>query len=170
MFLAELKVLDKYLIKALIKDWIQKFKSSADASVLFISRKSDELWFCIDYHALNIMMIKNCYSLSLINKLLDWLDDFIMFLKINLWNAYHCICIHEENKWKIVFHTWYDHFEFLVVFFDLTNVSAIFQVYINCILCELVDDFCIVYLDDILIFSRTEAEHLHHLEHMIKYL
>ena len=84
MFSAELKALDKYLIKALIKDWIQEFKSSADTSVLFILRKSDELQFCIDYHALNIMIIKNCYSLSLINKLLDWLDDFVVFSKIDL--------------------------------------------------------------------------------------
>jgi len=84
MFLTELKALDKYLIKALIKDWIQEFKSFADISVLFILRKSNEFWFCINYYALNVMMIKNHYSLSLINKLLDWLDNFIMFLKINL--------------------------------------------------------------------------------------
>ena len=115
-------------------------------------------------------MIKNHYSLSLINKLLDWLDDFIMFSKIDLWNAYHCICICEEDEWKTAFCTQYDYFEFLVVLFDLTNVSVIFQVYINHALCELVDDFCIVYLDDILIFSRIKAEHFHHLEHVIKCL
>ena len=170
MFLTKLKALDEYLIKALIKDWIQEFKSSANASVLFILRKSDELWFCIDYHALNVMMIKNCYSLSLINKLLDWLDNSVMFLKINLWNTYHHICICKEDEWKTVFHTQYDYFEFLVVLFDLTNISAIFQVYINCALHELVDNFCIIYLDDILIFSRTEAEHFCHLEHMIECL
>src|SRR5438034_1418617 len=98
MFLAELKALDEYLIKALIKDWIQEFKSSAGASVLFTLRKSGELQFCIDYHALNAMMIKNHYSLSLINKLLDQLDSSVVFLKINLQNTYHHICICEEDK------------------------------------------------------------------------
>src|SRR5207247_11223273 len=62
------------------------------------------------------------------------------------------------------------YFKLLVVFFDLTNISAIFQAYINHALCELVNDFCIVYLDDILIFSRIKAEHLHHLKHVIKHL
>ena len=116
------------------------------------------------------MTIKNHYSLSLINKLLDQLDDSVVFLKINLWNAYHHICIHEEDEWKTAFYTQYSYFEFLVVLFDLTNISAIFQVYINCALCELVDDFCIVYLDDIFIFSRIEAEHLYHLKHVIEHL
>ena len=98
MFLTELKALDKYLIKALIKNWIQKFKSSADTFVLFTLRKSNKLQFCIDYHALNIMTLKNHYLLSLINKLLDQLDSFVMFSKINLWNAYHHICICEKNE------------------------------------------------------------------------
>ena len=98
MFLTEFKALDEYLIKTLIKDWIQEFKSSADTSVLFISRKNNKLQFCINYCALNIMMIKNCYSLSLINKLLDQLDSSVMFLKINLQNTYHCIHIHKKNK------------------------------------------------------------------------
>ena len=98
MFLTELKALDEYLIKALIKNWIQEFKNSADTSVLFISRKSDKLQFCIDYCVLNIMTIKNYYSLSLINKLLNWLDSSVMFLKINLWNAYHHIHIHKEDE------------------------------------------------------------------------
>ncbi len=98
MFLTELKALDEYLIKALIKDWIQEFKSSADISVLFTLRKNDELQFYVDYYALNVMMIKNHYSLSLINELLDQLDDSVIFLKIDLWNAYHHICIHEEDE------------------------------------------------------------------------
>ena len=105
MFLTELKALDEYLIKVLIKDWIQEFKSSADTSVLFILRKSNKLQFCIDYHALNVMTIKNCYLLSLINKLLDQLDSFVVFSKINLQNTYHHIHICKENEWKTAFHT-----------------------------------------------------------------
>src|SRR5436190_23978375 len=64
----------------------------------------------------------------------------------------------------------YRHFEYQVVSFDLINVSAIFQVYINCALCDLVDDFCIVYLDDILVFSKFKEEHYQHLQLIIKCL
>src|SRR5436853_7248627 len=93
-----------------------------------------------------------------------------MFLKINLQNTYHHIHICKEDKWKTVFHTQYNHFEFLVVFFDLTNTLTTFQAYINHALHGLVDNFYIIYLDDILIFSRTKAEYLHHFKHMIKHL
>ena len=124
--------------------------------IFFIFKKSDELCLCIDYHKLNVIIIKNHYSLLLINKLLDWINSSSMLSKINLWNVYHKICIQENDEWKIIFCTWYKHFEYQVVSFDLINISAIFQVYINCILCDLVNDFCIVYLDDILVFLKSE--------------
>src|SRR5436190_14181896 len=167
---AELKALDKYLTKALAKGWIQESKSPAGAPVLFTPRKSGELRFCVDYRALNAMTIKNRYPLPLINELLDRLDGSVVFSKIDLRNAYHRIRIREGDEWKTAFRTRYGHFEFLVVPFGLTNAPATFQAYINRALHGLVDNFCIVYLDDILIFSRTEAEHLHHLKHVIKHL
>ena len=77
-----------------------------------------------------------------------------MLSKINPQNVYHKICIHENNEWKIVFCTWYKYFKYQVVSFNLTNISAIFQIYINHALCDLVDDFCIVYFDNILVFSK----------------
>ena len=98
MFLTELKALDEYLIKALAKDWIQEFRSSADTSVLFTLRKSNKLQFCVDYCDLNVITVKNHYSLSLINELLNWLDDFVIFSKINLQNTYHWICICEDDE------------------------------------------------------------------------
>ena len=83
----------------------------------------------------------------------------MMFSKIDFWNTYHQIQIREGDKWKTAFQTYYEHFEYLVVSFELINASATFQSYINCALCDLVDDFCIVYLDDILIFSKSKKEH-----------
>ena len=102
---AELKALDEYLTKALAKDWIQESKSPVSAPVLFIPRKSGELRFCINYQDLNITIVKNHYLLLLINELLDWLDGSIVFLKIDLWNAYYWIRIREGDEWKTAFCT-----------------------------------------------------------------
>ncbi len=131
MFSAELKALKIYINNSLAKEWICEFQSSADTSILFVLRKSDKFCLCIDYHELNIIIIKNCYSLSLTSKLLDHVNNSTIFLKINLWNIYHRIHIWENDEWKTVFCTQYEHFEYQVVLFNLTNTSAIFQVYIN---------------------------------------
>ena len=139
-------------------------------SIFFISKKSSELHLCVDYQDLNIITIKNQYSLFLISELLDCLDDSTVFSKIDLKNIYHCIQIHEEDEWKTVFQTQYDHYEYLVVFFSLINTSVTFQVYINRVLQGLVDDFCVIYLDDILIFFKSEEEHQKHLELVIECL
>ena len=170
MFSAELKTLNNYLNNILVKKWIHKFQNSADTFIFFILQKSEELHLCVNYHELNIIIIKNCYFLSLINELLDWLNDSTIFSKIDLWNIYYQICIYKNNEWKITFCTHYRHFEYQVMSFDLINISAIFQVYINYVLHDLVDDFCIVYFDDILIFSKSEKEHYQHLELVIEYL
>ena len=139
-------------------------------SILFVLKKSSELCLCVDYWDLNIITIKNWYSLSLISELLNCLDDSTVFSKINLKNAYHCIWIREEDEWKTAFRTWYDHYEYLVVSFSLTNASVTFQVYINQVLQDLVDDFCVIYLDDILIFFKSEKEHQKHLKLVIECL
>lgn len=167
---AELKALDEYLTKALAKGWIRESQSPAGAPVLFTPKKSGELRFCVDYRGLNAITIKNRYPLPLINELLDRLDGSVVFSKIDLRNAYHRIRIREGDEWKTAFRTRYGHFEYLVVPFGLTNAPATFQAYINRALRGLVDDFCIVYLDDILIFSKTEEAHLQHLELVIERL
>ena len=137
---------------------------------MFVLRKSDEFYLCVNYYELNVIIIKNCYSLSLTSELLDQVDDFIIFSKIDLQNAYHRICIWEDDEWKIIFCTQYRHFEYQIVLFDLTNAPAIFQVYINQALYDLVDNFCIIYLDNILIFSKFEEEHYQHLKLVIEHL
>ena len=86
------------------------------------------------------------------------------FSKLDLKDAYHQIHIKAGDEWKTAFQTCYGHYEFLVIPFGLTNAPATFQAYINKALQGLVDRFCIVYLDDILIFSKTKEEHDQHLQ------
>ena len=81
------------------------------------------------------------------------------FSKINLKDAYYRICIREGDEWKTAFRIRYGHYEYLVMPMGLTNAPAAFQAYINNALQGLVDDFCIVYLDDILIFLKSEEKH-----------
>ena len=109
-----------------VKKWIHEFQNLADIFIFFIFWKSEELHFCIDYCKLNVIIIKNHYFLSLISELLDWLSDLTVFSKIDLQNIYHKICIYQNDEWKTVFHTWYRHFEYQVVSFDLINISVIF--------------------------------------------
>ena len=89
MFLAELKTLNNYLNNILVKKWIHESQNSAGALILFISQKSEELCLCVNYHKLNIIIIKNCYFLLLTSKLLNQLNDSTVFSKIDLQNAYH---------------------------------------------------------------------------------
>src|SRR5204863_2571141 len=108
------------------------------------------------------------YPLPLINELLDRLHGSTVFSKIDLRNAYHRIRIREGDEWKTAFRTRYGHYEYLIMPFGLTNTPATFQAYINRTLRGYVDVFYIVYLDDILIFSRSEKEYQKHLELVIK--
>ena len=126
MFLMKLKTLNNYLNNILVKEWICESQSSADTFILFVFWKSEELCLCIDYHELNVIIIKNYYLLSLTSKLLDWLNNLIIFSKIDLWNIYHQIHIHEDDEWKTAFHTHYKYFEYQVMSFDLINTLMIF--------------------------------------------
>jgi len=98
------------------------------------------------------------------------LSSSTVFSKIDLWNIYHQIHIHKNNEWKITFYTYYKHFEYQVVSFNLINTLTIFQVYINHVLHDLVNDFCIIYFDNILVFSKSEEEHYQHLQLIIECL
>ena len=167
---AELRALEDYINEALAKGWIRESKSPAGAPILFIPRKSGELRLCVDYRGLNEITIKNRYPLPLVNELLDRLNGSTVFSKLDLRNAYHRIRIKEGDEWKTAFRTRYGHYEYLVMPFGLTNAPATFQAYINRALRGLVDVFCIVYLDDILVFSRDEEEHYRHLEAVIERL
>jgi hypothetical protein len=107
----------------------------------------------VDYRSLNEITIKNRYLLPRIDEMLDRLTGSKWFTKIDLRDVYHWIRIKRGDEWKTAFQTRYGHYEYLVMLFGLTNASATFQSYIYDALKGLIDDFVIVYLDDILIYS-----------------
>ena len=166
----ELETLKEQLEENLKKGFIRESKSPAGAPILFIPKKDKGLQLCTDYRGLNTITIKNRYPLPLITEIMDRVTRATCFSKIDLKDAYHQICIRAGDEWKTAFQTRYRHYEFLVVPFGLTNAPATFQAYINKALQGLVDDFCIVYLDDILIFSKTKEEHDQHLQRVCERL
>ncbi len=130
--------------------------------MLFTSKKDSSLWLCVNYHELNNITVKNHHSLLLISKTLNWLSDAKIFIKLNFKDVYYCICICISDEWKTAFHTRYSHFEYLIMSFELANAPATFQAYINWALAEHMNFICVVYLNDILIYSQSEEEHKHH--------
>ena len=163
-------MLREYLRDALAKGWIRESSSPAGAPILFAPKKDGELRLCVDYRGLNKITKKNRYPLPLIGEILDRLSKAKVYTKLDLRNAYHRIRIREGDEWKTAFRTRYGHFEYLVLPFGLTNAPATFQAYINRALAGLVDVTCIVYLDDILIYSDDPAVHRQHVIEVLKRL
>ena len=127
--------------------------------MLFIFKKNDKLHLCIDYRDINNIIIKNKYSLLLLNDIFNHLSNLAIYIKLDLHNVYHQIQIKKFNQWKTVFHTRYEHYKYRVMSFDFTNTSVIFQVYINNTLHNLLNICCIIYLDNILIYSSFKEQH-----------
>ena len=166
----ELATLKQYLNDVLVKEWIKHFVSSTDAFILFILKKNDSLHLCMNYWDLNKITVKNHHSLSLISETLNRLNQVKQFTKLNLKNVYHHLRIQCEDEWKTTFCTRYDHFEYMIMSFNLINASVIFQTYINKILTELLNNFCIIYLNDILIFFIEKTDHVNHMKQILKKL
>ena len=164
LFNTELEILRTHLNNALVKGWIQCSVSSAETSVLFVLKKNEELHLCVDYQSMNQITIKNRHFLPLISKTLNWLSEAKIFFKLNLKDTYHHIQIKEGNKWKTAFHICYSHFKYMIMSFRLVNTSVTFQDYINWALTEIVNIFCIVYLNNIFIYSETLTEHKKHIK------
>ena len=152
--LVELETLKTYIETNLANGFIRLFKSPAGASILF-DRKPDRS-FClyVNYWGLNNIISQNEYPLSLIDKSLDWLGQAKRFIQLDLTNAYHQMKICESDKWKTAFQIQYGHFKYQVMFFSFSNVPAIFQGYVNKILAKKLQIFIIIYLDDILIYTK----------------
>ena len=165
--LAELR---RYLDDVLAKGWIQHSTSLAGAPILFVPKKDGGLCLCVDYRGLNKVTVKNCHPLPLISETLDCLTGAKVFTKLDLKDAYYCIWIRKSDEWKTAFRTRYGHFEYLIMLFGLTNAPATFQAYINKSLTGLMDKFCVVYLDDILIYSDSQPEHLDHVKQVFERL
>jgi hypothetical protein len=131
--------------------------------VFFVKKKDGSAKMCINYRELNKVMIKNRYPLPRIDNLLDQLEGAQVFSKVDLRLGYHQVRVKEEDIPKIAFRTRYGHYEFLVMSFGLTNVPAVFMDTMNRVFHDYLDQFTVVFIDDILIYSRTLEEHEEHL-------
>ncbi|KAL0537684.1 hypothetical protein IC582_026668 [Cucumis melo] len=125
---------------------------------------------CIDYRELNKVTVKNRYPLPRIDNLFDQLQGATVFSKIDLRSGYHQLRIKDGDVPKIAFHSRYGHYEFIVMSFGLTNAPAMFMDLMNRVFREFLDTFVIVFIDDILIYSKTEAKHEEHLRMVLQTL
>ncbi|GJW24641.1 putative reverse transcriptase domain-containing protein [Tanacetum coccineum] len=141
------------------KGFIRPSHSLWGAPVLFVKKKDSAMRMCIDYRELNKLTIKNRYPLPRIDDLFDQLQGACCFSKIDLHSGYHQLRVREEDIPKIAFKTRYGHFEFIVRPFGLTNAPAIFMDLMNRVCKPYLDKFVIVFIDDILIYSKSEEEH-----------
>jgi hypothetical protein len=163
----ELETLRAYIDEYLARGWIRRSKSPAGAPILFAKKKDGSLRLCVDYRGLNKITIKNRGPLPLIAESLNRLASARVFTKLDVRDAYHRVRIREGDEWKTAFRTRYGHFEYTVMPFGLTNAPAQFQAHMNHVLAGLVDICCIVYLDDILVFSDSEEEHVGHVKEVL---
>jgi len=167
---SEMDELKKQLDESLQKGLIQPSKSPWAAPVLFVKKKDGTMRMCIDYRGLNAKTIKNRYPLPRTDDLLDRLHGAKVFSKIDIRQAYNRVKIYPRDVQKTAFITRYGHYEYLVMPFGLTNAPATFQTLMNDALKPFLDNFVIVYLDDILIFSNTVEEHEQHLRQVLRKL
>jgi hypothetical protein len=166
----ELKELKVQLEEFLAKGYIKPSKSPYGALVLFVHKKDGTLRMCVDYITLNKVTVKNQYPLPQINDLFDRLLRTKMFRRIDLHSRYYQIQIAQGDEEKIACRTRYGSYEFLVMPFRLTNAPATFCTLMNDIFRGWLDDFVVVYIDNILIYNNSMEEHAEHLQKVFQKL
>nr|GEW60915.1 putative reverse transcriptase domain-containing protein [Tanacetum cinerariifolium] len=167
---SEMKELSDQLQELFDKGFIRLSSSPWGALVLFVKKKDRSFWMCIDYRELNKLTVKNHYPLPKIDDLFDQFQGSSIYSKIDLRSGYHQLRVREEDIPKTTFRTRYGHYEFQVMSFSLTNASAIFMDLMNRVCKPYLDKFVIVFIDDILIYSKNEQEHREHLKLILELL
>jgi hypothetical protein len=158
--MVELKI---QLEELLDKGYIRPSCSPWGCPAIFVSKKDKTQRLCVDYRPLNTVTVKNKYPLLRIDLLFDQLIGSHVFSNIDLHSGYHQIMIREEDISKIVFSTRYGLYEYLVMSFALTNVPAHFIYLMNLVFLKEMNKFVVVFIDDILVFSKSKREHEEHL-------
>ncbi|GKB89741.1 putative reverse transcriptase domain-containing protein [Tanacetum coccineum] len=155
---SEMKELSEKLRELSNKGFIRPSSSPWEAPVLFVKKKDGSFWTCIDYQELNKLTVKNHYSLSRIDNLFDQLQGSSLYSKIDIRSGYHQLQVREEDILKTAFRTRYGHYEFQVMPFGLTNAPTVFMDLMNRVCKPYLDKFVIVFIDDILIYSKNKEE------------
>jgi hypothetical protein len=159
----ELVELKEHVMELLEKGFIHPSTSPWRAPMIFVLKKDGTQRLCVDYHALKEVTIKNMYPLPRIDDLFDQLRGACVFSKIDLRSGYHHLKIRECDIPKTGFVSRYGLYEYTVMSFGLTNAPAYFMYLMNKVFMEYLDKFVVVFIDDILVYSRSEEEHDEHL-------
>ena len=166
----ERESMENYIGESLATGIIRPSSSPVEAGIFFVSKKDHSLRPCIDYPGLNNITLKNKYPLPLISSAFVPHHGAMVFSKLDLRNAYHLVRIREGDEWKTTFNTPLGHFEYLVMPFRLTIAPTVFQSLVNDVLRDMLNHSVFVYLDDILIFSKTVEEHRIHVRQVLQRL
>ena len=152
------------------RGFIRPSTSPWGAPVLFAKKKDMTLRLCIDYWQSNRVTTKNRYPLPQIDDSFDQLRDVRVHFKIDLHTGYHQLRVREIDIPKMTFRTWYGHFEFTVMLFRLTNALVAFMDLMHRVFQPYLDQFVVVFMDDILIYSKSEEDHEGHLRIVLQTL
>lgn len=167
---SELSALREFIDEHINIGFIRPSRSPHGAPVLFVRKKDGSLRLCVDFRALNKITKRDRYPIPLLSDLLDAPRKARFYTKIDLRHAYHLVRIAEGDEWKTAFRTRYGSFEWMVMPFGLTNAPAAFQRFMNDVFSDLLDVCVIVYLDDILIYSKNLADHRKHVREVLRRL
>jgi len=156
----QLEALRKYLDEMIKQGKISPRKSPAGVPILFVPKPDGRLKLVVDYRGLNKVTIHNKYPIPLMTELRDQGRDAQIFTKLDLKDGFHLIRVRKGDEWKTAFRTRYGHYQYPVMPFGLVNAPATFQTMMNEILRDFLDQGVVVYIDDILIYSKTVEEHI----------
>ncbi|KAK3538552.1 hypothetical protein QTP86_006716 [Hemibagrus guttatus] len=159
--LPETKSMDDYIEEALATGYIPPSTSLAAAGFFFVEKKDGGLRSCIDHRGLTVGYP---YPLPLVPAALEQLREARVFSKLDLRSVYNLVWIREGDKWKTAFHTTRGHYKYLVMPYGLTEALAVFQAFINKIFKDIINQYVITYIDDILIYSTSYDDHVHHVQ------
>ncbi len=170
MSLYKLQKIKEYLNENLLKNFITSSKTSYFSLVLFILKINDDFRFCVNYWKLNVIIKRNRYSLLLIDEMIDKIVDCKHLIQLNIIFAFNKLRMHLNSENYTIFIIALEVYKSKILSFELTNDSTSFQQYMNDVLWNFLNDFCQAYLDDILIYSKTQKKHRQHVKMILNHL
>jgi len=170
MFSVKLLKVKKYLNENLSKKFITFSQTLYFFPVLFALKANKDFHFCVNYWKLNVIFKRNKYSLSLIDEIIDKIMSCKHLTRLNIISAFNKLWMHFNNENYIIFITVLEAYKYKILSFKLTNESIFFQQYMNDVLWDFLNDFCQVYLNDILIYSKTRKKHRNHVKLVLRRL